>query len=60
MAASMPFTRAPVSDTHLGARTCGILLHQLGEDAVETTLLEPAGMERPFIHEIRDQAYPAV
>jgi len=42
-----------------GTRPCGTLLHRFGDDAVETTLLEPAGMERPFIHEIRNQAYPA-
>lgn len=41
-----------------GERVPGVLLHRFGEDAVETTLLEPPGMERIFIHEVRDQTYP--
>jgi alkaline phosphatase D len=42
-----------------GERPCGWLLHRFLEDAVETALLAPAGMERPFIHQVRREAYPA-
>ena len=42
-----------------GERPCGILMHEFGEDTVETRLLQPDGMERPYIHEVRNEAYPA-
>lgn len=41
-----------------GARPCGILVHRFGDEEVATELLEPPGMDRPFIHDVRDQAYP--
>ena len=41
-----------------GERVCGALLHRFGDDGVETELLQPPGMERPFIHEVRHEAYP--
>jgi hypothetical protein len=33
-------------------------VHRFGDDTVETTLIEPPGMDRPFIHEIREFTYP--
>ena len=42
-----------------GTRPCGFLLHEFGEDAVTTRLVVPDGMERPRIHEVRAEAYPA-
>lgn len=41
-----------------GERPCGWLLHRFGADAVETTLVAPAGLQRPYIHEVRAEAYP--
>ena len=41
-----------------GERACGALLHRFGTDAVETELLVPKGMDTPFIHEVRHEAYP--
>jgi alkaline phosphatase D len=41
-----------------GARRCGALLHHLHEDHVETVLLEPNGMEVPYIGPIRHLTYP--
>lgn len=41
-----------------GARPCGFLLHHFGADTVTTELVRPDGMERPFIHEVRAEAYP--
>ncbi len=35
-----------------GLRVCGALLHRFGADRVETTLIFPDGLERPFIHEV--------
>ena len=42
-----------------GERPCGVLVHHFQDDAVDTRLLQPDGMERPYIHEVRDEAYPA-
>ncbi|MBR0656127.1 metallophosphoesterase family protein [Plastoroseomonas arctica] len=41
-----------------GARPCGYLLHRFGADAVTTELVCPDGMEQPFIHDVRAEAYP--
>jgi alkaline phosphatase D len=41
-----------------GERRCGALLHHLGEDTVETTFLDPAGMESIPHDEVRSQTYP--
>jgi len=41
-----------------GARRCGALLHHLHEDHVETVLLEPEGMEVPYLGPIRHLTYP--
>ena len=41
-----------------GARPCGYLRHRFHADHVETSLVVPDGMERPFIHEVRAEAYP--
>ncbi len=41
-----------------GSRPCGYLLHRFHADHVETELVTPPGMERPFIHEVRAEAYP--
>lgn len=41
-----------------GDRPCGWLLHHFGEDAVTTELVAPLRMARPFIHEVRAEAYP--
>ncbi len=58
-APSTAFVVAPDEQLGLpGTRPCGILLHHFGDDAVETALLEPPGMARPFIHEIREFTYP--
>ena len=58
-APSVAFVVAPEEQTGLpGARVCGFLLHRFGEDAVETSLVEPEGMERVFIHDVRHQTYP--
>lgn len=58
-APSVAFIVAPDEQPDLeGARPCGILLHRFGEDAVETSLLSPAGMERPYIHAVRAETYP--
>ena len=35
-----------------GSRPTGLLLHEFGAASVETTLLMPDGMERPWIHEL--------
>lgn len=60
-APSVAFIVAPEEQPGLeGARPCGILLHRFGEDTVETSLLSPAGMERPYIHTLRAEAYPDV
>ena len=59
-APSAAFVVAPAEQPGLpGARPCGILLHHFGDDAVETELVIPAGMTRPFIHDIRAETYPA-
>lgn len=42
-----------------GGRPCGILVHEFGDDAVGTRLLQPEGMGHPYIHEVRAEAYPA-
>lgn len=42
----------------VGERPCAILVHRFGEDAVQTELLTPPGMDRPYIHEIRELTYP--
>jgi len=42
-----------------GARPCGVLVHEFGTDSVSTRLIVPDGMERPPIHEVRAEAYPA-
>jgi alkaline phosphatase D len=42
----------------VGERPCGFLMHRFHTDHVETELVVPAGMERPFIHEVRAEAYP--
>ena len=58
-APSVAFVVAPDEQPGLpGARPCGFLLHEFGDDDVTTTLVEPPGMERVFIHEVRDQTYP--
>ncbi|MBN8892140.1 MAG: hypothetical protein ABS99_03590 [Acetobacteraceae bacterium SCN 69-10] len=58
-APSTAFVVAPDEQPGLpGNRPCAVLLHRFGDDAVETTLLEPEGMDRPFIHEIRAHTYP--
>lgn len=58
-APSVAFVVAPNEQVDLpGTRPCGVLVHRFGDDAVTTELLEPPGMDRPFIHEIRDQTYP--
>ena len=59
-APSVAFVVAPGEQPGLpGERPCGFLLHGFGDDAVTTTLVEPPGMDRVFIHEVRDQTYPA-
>lgn len=59
-APSTSFAVAPDEQPGLpGARPCGILVHRFGADTVETELLEPPGMDRHFIHEIREHTYPA-
>ncbi|TCZ51768.1 metallophosphoesterase family protein [Roseicella aquatilis] len=42
-----------------GGRPCGFLRHRFLKDSVETELVAPAGMEHPFIHDVRADAYPA-
>ena len=59
-APSVAFVVSPDEQEGLpGERPCGVLIHRFGDDTVETSLLEPPGMDRPFIHEVRDQTYPA-
>ena len=59
-APSVAFVVSPEEQAGLpGTRPCAILVHRFGDDAVETTLLQPAGMDRPFIDEIRAFTYPA-
>lgn len=41
-----------------GARPCGYLLHRFDGDTVTTETIAPDEMERPFIHEVRREAYP--
>lgn len=41
-----------------GERPCGFLMHRFHADHVETELVVPPGMARPFIHEVRAEAYP--
>ncbi len=57
-APSVAFVVSPLEQPGLpGTRPCGVLLHRFGEDAVETELLAPAGMETP---DVRDTGvYPA-
>ncbi len=49
-----------IQDGMPGDRPTGILLHRFGDDEVETTLMQPPGMDRPFFADIRDQTYPAI
>jgi alkaline phosphatase D len=59
-APAVSFIVAPEEQPGLaGTRPCGILLHRFTDDAVQTSLLEPAEMERPYIHAIRHLTYPA-
>ena len=59
-APAVSFIVAPNEQPGLpGGRPCGILVHEFGDDAVETRLLQPDGMEHTFIHEVRSEAYPA-
>jgi len=58
-APSVAFIAAPGEQPGLaGTRPCGVLLHRFGDDAVETSLLCPDGMERPYIDAVRAEAYP--
>jgi alkaline phosphatase D len=58
-APSTAFVVAPDEQPGLvGDRPCAILVHRFGDDTVETELLTPPGMERPYIHEIRELTYP--
>ncbi len=58
-APSAAFVVGPAEQPDLpGDRLCGFLVHEFGEDAVTTRLVVPDGMERPFIQDIRDEAYP--
>ena len=58
-APSTAFVVDPSEQPNLpGDRPCGFLVHEFGEDAVTTRLVVPDGMERPFIHDVRDEAYP--
>lgn len=41
-----------------GARPCGYLLHRFDGEVVTTETIVPDGMEQPFIHEVRREAYP--
>jgi alkaline phosphatase D len=41
-----------------GDRPCGFLRHTFHADHVETALVAPPGLTRPFIHEVRAEAYP--
>lgn len=60
-APSAGFIVAPEEQAGLpGARPCGILLHRFLEDAVATSLVVPPGMTTPYIHEVREEAYPSV
>ena len=60
-APSTAFIVAPDEQPGLpGNRPCGLLIHRFGDDTVQTTLLKPPGMDRTFIHEVRDQTYPAL
>jgi len=43
----------------MGERPCGFLLHRFHADHVETELMVPPGMTRPYIHEVRAEAYPS-
>ncbi|GAC1342974.1 MAG: metallophosphoesterase [Acetobacteraceae bacterium] len=59
-APAVSFIVAPDEQPDLpGDRPCGVLLHRFAADDVGTELLVPPGMERPYIHEVRDEAYPA-
>lgn len=58
-APSAAFIVAPDEQPGLtGGRPCAILIHRFGDDTVDTELLAPPGMDRPFIHEIREFTYP--
>ena len=58
-APSAAFIVAPEEQAGLpGERLCGLLVHRFGDDTVETELLQPPGMDRPFIHDIREFTYP--
>lgn len=58
-APSVGFVVDPAEQPDLpGDRPCGFLVHEFREDAVTTRLVVPDGMERPFIHDVRDEAYP--
>ena len=59
-APSVAFIVQPKDQAGLpGERVTGALLHRFGDDAVETELLAPDTMERPFIHEVGAHLYPA-
>lgn len=59
-APAVSFIVAPDEQPDLpGERPCGVLLHRFGADEVATELVVPPGMERPYIHEVRHEAYPA-
>lgn len=58
-APSVAFIVEPAEQDYLpGARPCGFLVHAFGADRVETRLVEPEGMDHPYIHEVRAEAYP--
>ncbi len=58
-APSVGFIVAPEEQKDVtGERPCGWLLHCFGEDTVETTLVAPPEMTRPYFHEVRAEAYP--
>lgn len=58
-ASFVAFVVDPVEQSDLpGDRPCGFLVHEFGEDAMTTRLVAPDYMERPFIHDVRDEAYP--
>lgn len=55
----LSFVVSPVDQPGLpGERVCGALLHRLGEDGVETTLISPEGIEMPVLDDIRHLTYP--
>ncbi len=41
-----------------GERVAGFLLHRLGIDSVETSLVSPIGIKAPFLEDVRAEAYP--